>query len=318
MAALSDCRILIAGLGLMGGSLAMALRGQCAEIAGCDADPATIAYARQHGIVDRAVEFDAALSFDVLVLATPVRVILAQLDHLIQSPTSTPAKRAVQPPTSNLQSPIILDLGSTKRDIVAAMERLPSHYDPIGGHPLCGKETSGITAAESSLFRGAVFALTPLSRTTPRALDAARQIVEAIGAQPLPIDAAQHDRILAVTSHLPYLLACTLVGAAGRLDDERAWRVAASGFRDTSRLAASNVTMMADILHSNRAEILNALSLARAELDRLSELIEAWDEDALRAMLESIAQRRSQLFKPALPALTGNGTRINADEHGAA
>ena len=284
MKSLANCKVTVVGLGLMGGSLALALRSRCAEIVGVDSDGAALAFAQQHGIVDRAAEFDAALDCDVLVLATPVRTILAQLDSLSQS--------AVR----NHTSATVIDLGSTKRDIVAAMDALPSKFDPIGGHPLCGKESSGIGAAAPDLFRGATFVLSPLPRTSPDGLTLARQLVAAIGAHPFILDAAQHDRLLGVSSHLPYLLACVLVNAAEQLDDDLIWQLAASGFRDTSRLAASDVKMMCDILRTNRTEILSALAAGRAELDRLAALIESQDEAALYSALAQARQRRMQLF----------------------
>ncbi|HEY4690458.1 MAG TPA: prephenate dehydrogenase [Anaerolineae bacterium] len=297
---LRDSTVTIVGLGLMGGSLALALRGHCAQIVGVEVDSATLAFASERAIIDRAVDFDAAHDCDVLVLATPVRTILSQLQRLSQSttPQSAPLSggQARAQAVRNQRSTIVLDLGSTKREIVAAMESLPPHFDPIGGHPLCGKETSGIQAADAGLFRGTMFVLSPLARTSARALALARELVEAVGARPLLIDAAQHDRCVAMTSHLPYLLASALVRAAERLNDERVWQLAASGFRDTSRLAASDVTMMADILHTNRADILDALSAARAEIDQLAALIESRDEAALRAALEPIRERRAQLF----------------------
>ncbi|HLF25090.1 MAG TPA: prephenate dehydrogenase/arogenate dehydrogenase family protein [Anaerolineae bacterium] len=297
------------GLGLMGGSLALALRGQCAEVIGVDVDPATIEYAQRQAIIDRAVGVDAPLDCDVLVLAIPVRAILNQLRQLSRSeiPLRLPlsdlplegrgaARRASGTVVINQKSTLIIDLGSTKRDILAAMNDLPKHFDPIGGHPLCGKESSGIASAAADLFRGATFVLSPLPRTSPRALALAQQLVAAIGAHPLLLDAEQHDRWVAVTSHLAYLLACVLVNTAERLNARAVWRLVASGFRDTSRLAASDVTMMGDILRTNRPRILDALSAGRAELDRLAALIESQDEAALRAALSHTQQRRAQLF----------------------
>ena len=282
---LADCKVAIVGLGLMGGSLATALRGRCAEIVGVDSNPDTLAFACAHDIVDRVAEFDAALECDVLVLAMPVRTILVHLRLVTRAEIRNP------------KSTVVIDLGSTKSEIVAAMQDLPVGYDPIGGHPLCGKESSGIEVTDAALFRGARFVLSPLPRTSDRALALARQLVAALGARPLVLDAATHDRLVATTSHLPYLLACALIGSAERAADDRVWDIAASGFRDTSRLAGSGAAMMSDILLTNRNEILRALSTVRAELDRLAGLIGSRDESVLRAALDTARERRAQLFK---------------------
>jgi len=282
---LANARVAIVGLGLIGGSLALALRGRCREIVGVDADPSALRFALDHAIVDRAADFDSALDCDLLLLAAPVRAILAQLVSLSHSPIS------------HQQSTIILDLGSTKNQIVAAMYSLPPHFDPVGGHPMCGKEVSGIAHAEADLYRGKTFVLTPLARTSPAALALAQELIETIGARPLLLSAERHDALAAVSSHLPYVVAAALMRAAESLDDEQIWTLAASGFRDTSRLAASDVTMMTDILLTNRTAILDALRRYRHELDTLIALMDTADPDALRAALAPAQSRRSELFK---------------------
>jgi len=282
---LAQARVAVVGLGLMGGSLALALRGHCRAVWGVDNDPGALAYACQQGIIDTATDFEGALRADVLVLAAPVRAILAQLEQMGRG--SGPAARQ-----------LVLDLGSTKTDIAAAMDRLPPEFAPIGGHPMCGKEVSGLTHAEAGLFRDKVFVLTPLARTPGWALELTRQIVQAVGAQPLELTPERHDQLAAAASHLPYLAAAGLVRAAAGLGDEQVWQVAASGFRDTSRLAASDVTMMTDILLTNRQAIAGALERYQAELSALIALLDAGDAEALAAYLSAPAERRRALFRP--------------------
>ena len=279
---LSAARVAIAGLGLMGGSLALALRGRCRELVGVDSSPDVLAVACERGLVKRAATLsEAARSCDVLVLAAPVRGILAQLDEL----------RRLRPPA---RPPIVLDLGSTKSAIAQAMNDLPPGYDPIGGHPMCGKEVSGLAHAEPGLFQNKVFVLVPLARTSPAALALASALAAAIGARPWVLAPEQHDRLAAVSSHLPYLAAAALVGTAHAAGDDQVWTMAASGFRDTSRLAASDVTMMLDILLTNRIALLETLARYRAELDALMGLLEAGEAEALRAGLTAIqAERRA-------------------------
>jgi len=280
-AGLRSARVTIAGLGLMGGSLALALRGHCHELVGVDTNAETAALAVARRVVDRTDTLEtAAAQTDVLILAAPVRAILAQLEQLAR--VAGPAR-----PT------ILIDLGSTKTDIVRAMEALPANWDPLGGHPMCGKEVSGLAHAEGTLFQDKVFVLAPLARTSPEALVLAYELVGAIGARPLRLRAEHHDALAASASHLPYLAAALLVRAAEAAEDVGVWEMAASGFRDTSRLAASDVTMMLDILLTNRPAILDGLSRYRTELDSLTALLESRNADGLRDFLQAARARRS-------------------------
>lgn len=268
----------------MGGSLALALRGHCRELIGLEADPAVLAAALERGVVDRAASLDQLPACDVLVLAAPVRAIVAQLAALQRLP----------PPA---QPVVVLDLGSTKTEIVAAMAHLPAGYDPLGGHPMCGKEISGLAHAEAALFQGKVFVLVPLARTSPRALALAQALTAVVGAQSWVLAPDQHDKLAAYSSHLPYAVAAALVGAAARTGDAEVWKMAASGFRDTSRLAASDVTMMLDILLTNRSAVLEALACYRGELDALMRQIEAGNADTLRAHLTTLQAERRRRFQ---------------------
>lgn len=265
---LQDSSIGILGLGLMGGSLALALRGRCRALSGSDPDLATFEAACRQNVVDQADRDPAKIlsGADVAILAAPVPAILALLDAL---PSLTP------------NPCIVIDVGSTKRSIVAAMERLPERFDPIGGHPLCGKETLSLANAERSLYQGAPFLLTPLERTTPRALSAANQIIEAIGAKAAILSAAEHDRILASTSHLPFLLSSALARAVP--EDFRAF--AGPGFRSTCRLAGTASSMMLGVLQSNRENVLHALHRLQDELAEIDSALASEDDAKLEAIL---------------------------------
>jgi prephenate dehydrogenase len=287
MKSLDESDFAIVGLGLMGGSLALALRAQnaCKSIVAIDRDADVCARALARGVVDQAgADLTLAASADVIVLATPVRTILAQLSRV----------GGIAPPGA-----VVIDLGSTKREIVRAMDALPAHAQPIGGHPMCGKEVAGFDAADANLFRGVTFVLTPLACTAPPTLAFVRSMVEAIGARPLVIDAARHDRLVAATSHLPFALAAMLMATASdwARDDELFDALAASGFRDTSRLAASDTAMMLDILLTNRDHVAGAIRACSRRLDQLADAIAQGDENALRGILEDSARRRRALFK---------------------
>ena len=284
---LSKARVSIVGLGLMGASLALDLRGHCAEIIGVSRSPATLNYAIEHHVVDRLADFDQALDCDLLVLAAPIRTIITQLQQMSAS----------SPATQISQSTVVVDMGSTKTEIVQAMQSLPPRFDPIGGHPMCGKEVAGIQYSEMGLYRNQTFVLTLLERTSPKALALVQEMIGVIGARSLILSPEKQDALVAMISHLPYLAASALVRAAVAKNDPQLWDVAASGFRDTSRLAASDLTMMLDILLTNRASILDALKSYRAEMDALTTLVESGDEEALRTALTVSQQKRAQLFK---------------------
>lgn len=281
---LSTAQVAIVGLGLMGGSLAGALRGQCQAVVGVARRAETIAAAQAGDLIDSGTT-DLARGLrgaDIVVLATPVRVILRLLDEI----------GPLLPGGC-----LLMDLGSTKSQIVAKMANLPCHVQPLGAHPMCGKEVSGIDAADPELFRGSVFVLAPLPRTSRDALALGRTVVEAVGARPLQLEPDRHDQLTARASHLPYLLASALVGTVdmSASADPTVWQVAASGFRDTSRLAASDVTMMLDILLTNSGAVLKAMADCQRQLRDLARLIETGDEQGLRKALTAIRERRTAL-----------------------
>jgi prephenate dehydrogenase len=278
---LAEAHVTIVGLGLIGGSMAAGLRGRCARLIGIDTQPETLQLARERGIVDR-VELDLQTGLaecDLAILAVPVGGILSILSRL----------------GHDLPSPkYILDVGSTKAEVVAAMLDLPAPAAPLGGHPLCGKETSGLSAAEASLFRGQVFVLTPLSRTSLRMRQIADELISALGARPLVMDAKDHDRLLAGTSHLPYILATVLVACIEELaaSDPIVWKLTASGFRDSTRLAGSDVQMMMDILSTNRAEVGRMIKQTRSILGRLEGALREGDFATLESQLSRARRQR--------------------------
>jgi len=148
---------------------------------------------------------------------------------------------------------------------VQAMSVLPDYFDPLGGHPICGKEKSGLENADGCLFQNAPFVLTPLERTTLRAQKAAEQIISAVRARLIEMDAEDHDRILASTSHLPFLLSCAL---ALSTPPEFASFIG-TGFKSTSRLAGTSSHMMMGALKSNRENILNSIGNFRNSLNQI-------------------------------------------------
>ena len=272
--ALRDANIALIGLGLMGGSLALSLKERCHRLSAYDPDPSTLELARRQEIVHVAERDPAKILADVglVILACPVPAIvdwLGRLPEFIRHPC------------------IVLDIGSSKRTIVAALEKMPANFDPIGGHPICGRERLSLENAERFLYRDAPFVLTPLNRTSERARSATLQIVEALGANPIWLDAEDHDRILAATSHLPYLLASAL--ALSTPGD--AAPLVGPGFRSTSRLAGTPSSMMLGVLQSNVDNVLASIASFRQSLDVLESALVTGNKDALQSALD---QSRTQ------------------------
>ena len=281
---LSDANFTIVGLGLMGGSLGLALRHRAGvrQVRGVARRPETVERAVAAGAIEAGTLDlrEGVAGADVVVLAAPVRAILAMMADV---------GRAAKP------GAVVLDLGSTKRAIVSAMSELPVHIQPIGAHPMCGKEQAGIEVAEVNLYDGAPFVLTPLSRTSEQTTAFAQALARAVGACPLVLDAARHDRLVAAVSHLPYLLAVGLVDVVRQVgaSDPTTWSLAARGFRDTSRLASSDVTMMLDILLTNRDVVLEMLDRLEQRMAALREGLAAGDE-GLRPRLEAARTTREE------------------------
>jgi prephenate dehydrogenase len=283
---LSETNIAIVGLGLMGGSLAMSLRGHCARLVGVARDPAVGQWALEQGVVDAVCELEqVAKEADIVVLATPVRHIIATI-----------------PGTAALMhsGALLLDLGSTKAGVVEVMNAIPHELGvaAIGGHPMCGKEVGGLGSAEATLYSGASFVLTPTLRTTHEALMLARELVGAVGARAVVLEAEQHDRAVAVISHLPYLLASTLVQteAQASIKDSVTGTLAGGGIGETSRLEAIHNGMMLDILSTNGPSVEAALDLFEAQLRQVRALLGKEDEAGLKEWMVKARKRRREMF----------------------
>jgi prephenate dehydrogenase len=273
-------RAAIVGVGLIGGSLALAGRaaGQFGEVVGIGRSEANLAVARARGIVDRTVRDGSELGpVDLVVLAVPVRSTATMAQALLPH---------LRPGT------VITDVGSVKGTVVAACEAvLPGDRPFVGGHPIAGSERAGAAAADPALFRGAPCILTPSPRTDRAALGRVRTLWEAVGARVHEMTAAEHDRALAWVSHLPHLVAYALVGALARRDGGLA-ALAGGGWRDTTRVAASPPELWRDILLANADAVLAATDAFSAEVARLRAAVAAGDAAALLALLEAAAAAR--------------------------
>lgn len=288
---LTDCTIAIAGLGLMGGSLGLALRGRVARVIGIARRAETINQALAMGAINQGCQAlsEGIAEADLIVLTTPVSVILAQIEEVGQLAGVGGVRDGA----------VLVDMGSTKERICQALERLPATVQPVGGHPMCGKETSGLDVAEADLYVGAPFVLSPLPRTARQAVALVADLAHAIGACPIELDPVRHDRLAAGISHVPYLASAAVFAAADHLarDDSVAWQLAAGGFRSTTRLAGSDDKMMVDILLSNREAVLAQLDSLHASLAEFAEWIASGDEAHLQAAAASVRQKRAAFLK---------------------
>jgi prephenate dehydrogenase len=275
-------RVTIVGVGLIGGSLGMALRdrGLAGEVVGVTRAPELIDEARARGAIDRGTVDPAAgvAGADLAVLATPPDLIVPMARRVL------PAMRA---------GALVTDVASVKGEIVRGVEALlpaDGRVAFLGGHPMAGNEGRGVTAASATLFEGTAYLLTPTPRTPAGAVERMRSLASGLGAQAVVMDPDEHDRAVAVTSHLPYLLAAALVGISGP-----ARSAAGPSFMSATRVAGSPVQLWAQICRLNREPIRRAL---RAFCEELSHLEAALADGArLDAMLEHARQARASILR---------------------
>ena len=273
----------IIGLGLIGGSLGLALRESpiTVMVRGWDRDPGAIVGALTCGAIEHpAITLaEAVAEADVVVVATPVMVVQAILPAI--APYLKPGA-------------VVTDVASTKAQIMAWAEAaLPSGVSFIGGHPMAGSEQHGIMHARAALFHNAVYCLTPHQRATPEALALLEKLVSAIGARPLCIPAATHDAYVAAVSHLPFLLSTALTQLTATNEQWSSMSMlAATGYRDLTRLASGDPVMHRDICLSNAEAIRPWLHNMAALLSQLADQLD--DPQALQALFEDAKQHRDQ------------------------
>ncbi|WP_461572311.1 prephenate dehydrogenase [Sulfuricaulis sp.] len=282
-------KLTIIGIGLVGGSLARALRAAnyVHEVTGHGRSVGNLQLAVELGVIDR-VEVslaDAVRHADMIVLALPVGC----MGEIFKQLAPVLADQAV-----------VTDVGSVKGSVIeearAALGKRFAHFVP--GHPLAGTEQSGVGSSQADLFRERRVILTPETGTDADAVERVRAMWEAAGAQTQTLSAADHDRILAASSHLPHMLAYCLMDMVVRNDDHRAIiECAAGGFRDTTRIAASDPAMWRDICLANRDALLAVMRQYHADLGALTEAIEKGDGDWLMETFNRAKHARDALNK---------------------
>ncbi len=281
------------GCGLMGGSFALALKkaGLVKRVVGYSKSPSTVEKARRLGVIDVAAESAllAVSGSDIVLIAVPVAATEATFKAI---------RHMVDPGV------LFMDVGSTKRDVVDAArrvlkERLPSF---VPAHPIAGREVAGIEHADAALYQGRKAILTPLPQTDPVLVQKATDAWAAVGCQVLKMTPEHHDAAFAAVSHLPHLLAFAYMNAlAEQTGGQEYLSLAGPGFRDFSRIAASDPTVWRDILLSNREEVLKQSAAFRQALEQMEHQMRDWDGPALQEHIQSASIARGQWQLTAKP-----------------
>jgi prephenate dehydrogenase len=278
-------QLAIIGCGLMGGSFALAARqaGLVQQVVGCSRSPASAELAQRLGVIDRTAEsaLQAVAGADIVLLSVPVAATEATLRAIYQ---------LVEPGV------LVMDVGSTKRDVVDTARRVLK--DRVGSfvpaHPIAGSERSGIEHADAALYSGRQVILTPLAQTRPELLQKADEAWTAIGAHVLRMTPEHHDTAFAAVSHLPHLLAFAYFAAIANQPAGREYLgLAGPGFRDFTRIAASDPAVWRDILLANREEVLKQAQRFRYALDALEHVMLAGNAQALEDLVRSASLARS-------------------------
>lgn len=293
----------VIGCGLMGGSFALALKraGLVKRVIGYSKSPSTTERARKLGVIDVAAESAllAVSGSDIVLIAVPVaatEVTFKAIRHLVEPGV------------------LFMDVGSTKRDVVDAARRVLRERigSFVPSHPIAGKEVSGIQNADPALYSGRQVIITPLPQTAPELVQRATDVWSAIGAQVLKMTPENHDAAFAAVSHLPHLLAFAYFSAVVNQPAGKDFlSLAGPGFRDFTRIAASNPQTWRDILVANREEVLKQSQRFRQALDALEHVMREGNSDALEGLIRGPADGRAnwQMGGPRNPG--GNGSSGN-------
>ncbi len=277
--------IAIVGVGLIGGSLALALRkiGAVDHVIGVGRSHQNLELAMELGVIDEIADtaFAAAEKAQIIVLATPVGAMAGTMKEIV------PALD---------QHKTVTDVGSVKHGVVRqARDILGQKFDRfVPAHPVAGKEHSGVRAASADLYHQHKVAVTPLADTDPRALARIESMWRAVGADVVTMGVSEHDRVLAITSHLPHVLAYAMVHYFAASDDrEKCYEMAAGGFYDFTRIASSDPVMWRDICRMNRQQLLDNIQGYQRKLTHITELLESGDDNQIESLFASARKSRA-------------------------
>lgn len=266
-------RMAVVGLGLIGGSLAKAVKERklVGDVLGIGRSEQRLKHARELGVIDSySVQMDEILGeADLVVVATPVGVIIDLIKKMIPF-----LKKGT----------IITDVGSVKKKIVEKVEAfIPDSFYFVGGHPIAGTENSGFEASFSTLFEGRKYIITPVSTTNPQAMEKVKELWTGVGSIVVSMNGEDHDEVLAAISHLPHIIAYSMVNSLLSIEgfEESIFSFSAGGFKDFTRIAASHPMMWRDIALMNKDKLLPAIKLFQEYLEELKEAIRSEDGEKL-------------------------------------
>ena len=273
----------VVGLGLIGGSLCLALKDKGFIVHGTDSDITRVHVALERGIIDDTTVFPTA---DIGFVATPVAASVDAITQLLAE-----------------MSGFVTDVGSVKNDIVARVQS--DRF--VGGHPMAGSELDGLDGADATMFESAVWVLTPSPQTSDAAFAAVAGIISRLGADVVALPPQKHDELVALISHVPHLTAATLMGLADERSEEHLalLRLAAGGFRDMTRIASGRTDIWLDICQQNRPAIVAALDSLIDGLQHIRQVVQDEDRPALMAHLDRARQARMNL-----PSRVGPSTEL--------
>jgi prephenate dehydrogenase len=277
-------RLAIVGTGLIGASAGLAARRADVDVTGWDEDSRALEVAAERGAVTAAASLEDALAgADLALVAVPVAGLASAVRAVLEA----------APPGC-----VVTDVGSTKETVCAAAA---GDARFVGGHPICGAETRGPERASADLFDGATWFLTPLASTAPERYRAVHGFVASLGARPVAIDPAAHDRLVAVTSHLPHALANVLLNQAGasRVEGHEPLAAAGGSLRDMTRIAGSNPRVWVDIFLDNREAVAAALAEHRRRVEQLEAALGEGDAGFLARWIGEAAGNRRRLLESA-------------------
>jgi len=277
----------VIGLGLMGGSLALSLKGikGIESVSGFDISQEVREKAKELGACGRVCETlsDAVSGCDLVFLAVPVRSIVKVFEEIVEFLA---------------EGTLVTDLGSVKLPVVQAIEKIvPSSIDYIGGHPMTGSEQSGIESARNDLYKDCYYILTPTEKTDSDAFARLHSFLTDMGSRVISMDAKTHDEAMAIISHVPHLLSLILMEIATneREKIQSLFRIAGGGFRDMTRIAASNPDTWADICIENRKFIVEGLRLYKEETEKMIKILENSEDLKLKELFASARKSRAEM-----------------------
>ena len=280
-------RLAVIGTGLIGASVALAAKqaGAAARVVGHDPDPAALEAARARGAIDEATGslVDAVAGADLTVVAAPVAQLAAQVRAVLEA---------------SADQTTVTDVGSTKAGACAAAAGSARF---VGGHPVCGSEARGAEHASAEIFQGATWFLTPLTETDPARYRLVHGFVSALGATPVAVDPQAHDRLVALTSHLPHALANVLLNQAGasRIDGHEPLAAAGGSLRDMTRVAGANPRIWVDIFLDNAEALAAALAEHRRRIEQVEQALASGDAGFLARWIGEASDNRRRMLSDA-------------------